>query len=58
LREIARFPTCGGTDVAVLDDDGGDANRGAVEFVVANSLTPDLRFAADTVRYQLSAGAR
>jgi hypothetical protein len=58
LREVATFPTCGGTDVAVLDDDGGDANRGAVEFVVANSLTPDLRFAADTVRYQLSAGAR
>jgi hypothetical protein len=47
LRIIATFPTCGATDVAVLDD--GDR----LELVVANSLTPTLRFAADTVRYSL-----
>jgi EPTP domain len=64
LVEVATFPTCGGTDVAVLaggDGDGeGDAGpgTGTVELVVTNSLTPDLRFAADTVRYQLGAGAR
>ena len=57
LREVATFPTCGGTDVAILAD-GDDASRGTVELVVTNSLTPELRFAADTVRYQLSAGAR
>ena len=55
LVEVATFPTCGGTDVAVLAD--GD-DRDTVELMVTNSLTPDLRFAADTVRYQLSAGAR
>ena len=55
LVEVATFPTCGGTDVAVLPD--GD-DRGTVELVVTNSLTPDLRFAADTVRYQLGVGAR
>ena len=55
LVEVATFATCGGTDVAVLAD--GD-DRDTVELVVTNSLTPDLRFAADTVRYQLSAGAR
>ena len=49
LREVARFPTCGGTDVAVLGD-GTDT----VELVVPNSLTPQLRFAAETVRYSLS----
>jgi len=26
--------------------------------VVTNSLTPELRFAAETVRYELTAGAR
>jgi len=56
LREVATFPTCGGTDVAILADD--DSSRRTVELVVTNSLTPELRFAADTVRYQLSAGAR
>jgi EPTP domain len=52
LHEVATFPTCGGTDVTVL-------NRGDVaELIVANSLTPELRFAAETVRYEFSAGAR
>jgi hypothetical protein len=53
LRVVAEFPTCGGTDVAVL-------GRGAdgVELVVSNSLTPELRFAAETVRYSLTLGAR
>ena len=56
LHEVATFPTCGGTDVAVLGDDHGDA--GTVELIVTNSLTPGLRFAAETVRYKLSARAR
>ncbi|HTZ29615.1 MAG TPA: hypothetical protein VMC83_36800 [Streptosporangiaceae bacterium] len=52
LHEVATFPTCGGTDVAVL-------NRGDVaELIVTNSLTPELRFAAETVRYEFSAEAR
>jgi len=54
LREIATFPTCGGTDVAVITREGGDA----AELIVTNSLTPELRFAAQTVRYELRAGAR
>jgi hypothetical protein len=54
LRETAAFPTCGGTDVAVMSREGGDA----VELIVTNSLTPELRFAAETVRYELRAGAR
>jgi hypothetical protein len=54
LHEVATFPTCGGTDVTVL----GDGDGGTVELVVTNSLTPQLRFAADTVRYELSVGAR
>jgi hypothetical protein len=49
LRVVAEFPTCGGTDVAVLRQPGGD-----IELVVSNSLTPQLRFAAETVRYSLS----
>jgi hypothetical protein len=56
LAEVATFPTCGGTDVTVLAD--ADGGTGTVEVIVTNSLTPDLRFAAETVRYQLSAGAR
>jgi hypothetical protein len=56
LHEVATFPTCGGTDVTVLSD--GDGNADSVELVVTNSLTPELRFAAETVRYELSAGAR
>jgi len=62
LAEVATFPTCGGTDVTVLADADADADggtgTGTVEVIVTNSLTPDLRFAAETVRYQLSAGAR
>jgi len=53
LAEVATFPTCGGTDVAVISE-GGEA----VELIVTNSLTPDLRFAAETVRYRLTVGAR
>jgi hypothetical protein len=49
LRVAAEFPTCGGTDVAVLRRAGG-----GIELVVSNSLTPQLRFAAETVRYSLS----
>jgi EPTP domain len=52
LHQVAAFPTCGGTDVAVRNH--GDV----VELIVTNSLTPELRFAAETVRYELSAGAR
>ena len=43
LHAVAEFPTVGGTDVAAVD--GG--------FVVSNSLSPDLRFAAETVVYAL-----
>jgi len=56
LHEVATFPTCGGTDVAVLGD--SDENAGPVELIVTNSLTPELRFAAETVRYELSVGTR
>lgn len=52
LRPAARFPTCGGTDVAVLSE----GTAGGIELVVTNSLTRGLRFAADTVRYSLSLG--
>ena len=48
LQLVGRFPTCGGTDVAVLTQ----AND--VELIVSNSLTAQLRFAADTVRYSLT----
>jgi hypothetical protein len=48
LRVVADFPTCGGTDVAVVER-GGD-----LELIVSNSLTPQLRFATDTVRYALT----
>ena len=53
LHEIASFPTCGGTDVAVLRGDGD-----TIELAVTNSLTPELRFAAQTVLYRLAAGVR
>ena len=59
LHEVATFPTCGGTDVAVLNDATRQRReRRSVELIVTNSLTPELRFAAETVRYELSAGAR
>jgi hypothetical protein len=48
LRLAGRFPTCGGTDIAVLTHDND------VELIVSNSLTAQLRFAADTVRYSLT----
>ena len=54
LRTVAQFPTSGGTDVAVLGDDGD----GGTGLVVSNSLTPQLRFATDTVRYSLSIESR
>jgi EPTP domain len=53
LHEVAAFPTCGGTDVAVIRRKDSDW----VELIVTNSLTPELRFAAQTVRYELRAGA-
>jgi hypothetical protein len=54
LQVVAQFPTCGGTDVAVLAGNSG----GGIELVVSNSLTPQLRFAAETVRYSLSLESR
>ena len=56
LREVATFATCGGTDVTVVG--GDDDNASSVELIVTNSLTPELRFAAETVRYELALGAR
>ena len=64
LHEVATFPTCGGTDVTVLGGGRGGGGGGAgpeagtIELIVTNSLTPDLRFAAETVRYELSGGDR
>lgn len=54
LHEVAAFRTCGGTDVAVLPTDDEDT----VELIVTNSLSPQLGFAAHTVRYTLTTGAR
>src|ERR1700689_2174666 len=51
LHEVATFPPGGATDGAVLGRGGSEA--GAVELIVTNSLTPGLRFAAETVRYSL-----
>jgi hypothetical protein len=48
LELAARFPTSGGTDVAVVG--AGDE----VQLVVSNSLSPQVRFATDTVVYSLS----
>jgi hypothetical protein len=53
LHVAAQFPTCGGTDVAVLGDEAD-----GTDLVVSNSLTPQLRFAADTVRYSMSVESR
>ena len=49
VRAVAEFPTRGGTDVEVRRRVDGD-----IEFVVSNSLSPDLRFASETVLYSLS----
>jgi hypothetical protein len=48
LQLVAEFPTTGGTDVAVIE--GTDP----VEFVVSNSLSPELRFSSTSVVYSLS----
>jgi hypothetical protein len=50
LELVGRFPTCGGTDAAPLS--GTDEAL----LVVANSLTPELRFGTDTVLYSISSG--
>jgi hypothetical protein len=51
LRPVSRFRTTGGTDAApVLDGD-------ELQIVVSNSLSPRLRFAADTVVYSLRCDA-
>lgn len=47
LAVAGRFPTCGGTDVAVLTGPDGP------ELIVSNSLTADVRFAAETIRYSV-----
>jgi hypothetical protein len=49
LELVARFPTCGGTDAALIS--GGDD----VQVVVSNSLSPELRFATDTILYSVRA---
>jgi EPTP domain len=48
LRVVKEFPTCGGTDVAVIECDD------EIQLAVSNSLSPSLRFANDTVLYSLS----
>jgi len=47
LSVVAEFPTTGGTDVAVLADVDGPL------VAVSNSLTAEVRFAAETVIYRL-----
>ncbi len=47
FAEVEGFPTCGGTDAAVIEEDG------ALKLVVSNSLSPEIRFANDTVVYGL-----
>jgi hypothetical protein len=51
LRVVTQFPTCGGTDVAVIDD--GDE----LQLAVSNSLSPGLRFANESVVYAMSTRA-
>ena len=46
---VAEFPTCGATDVQVVEGSPDD-----VRFIVSNSLSPDLRFANDTIVYSMS----
>lgn len=50
LVEVLRFPTSGGTDVAVLP--GSDGMR----LAVSNSLSADVRFSTDTRIYEFDAG--
>lgn len=51
LQVVAEFPTCGGTDIAVVEH--GDE----LQLVVTNSLSPELRFANDTVVYTFAPGS-
>jgi hypothetical protein len=51
LRLAAEFRTSGGTDVAVIED-GQE-----LQLLVSNSLSPELRFATDTVLYSVSAAS-
>ncbi len=48
LVVIEEFPTSGGTDVAAYSDEQG------ILVAVSNSLTADVRFAADTVVYRFA----
>ena len=48
LRVAAEFPTTGGTDAAVV------GRGGQLQLIVSNSLSPDIRFRADTVVYSLT----
>lgn len=48
LQVVDEFPTTGGTDVAVLPDEAGAL------VVISNSLSADVRFAADTVIYRFT----
>jgi hypothetical protein len=48
LQLVAEFPTTGGTDVAVIP------HTDPIEFVVSNSLSPELRFSTKSVVYSLS----
>jgi EPTP domain len=48
LRVAAEFPTTGGTDAAVI------ADGGQVRLIVSNSLSPDIRFRADTIVYSIT----
>ena len=50
LVAVAEFPTSGGTDVEVVACGAG------VEFLVTNSLSPRIRFATESVLYELSTG--
>ncbi|MFD7660291.1 hypothetical protein ACFV4N_40470, partial [Actinosynnema sp. NPDC059797] len=45
---IEEFPTFGGTDASFFEADG------KTFLVVANSLTPDVRFRQDSIVYELS----
>jgi hypothetical protein len=48
LRVAAEFPTTGGTDAAVI------AHGGQLRLIVSNSLSPDIRFRADTIVYSIT----
>ena len=49
LDVVAEFPTSGGTDVGVVA-----AGADETQFIVTNSLSPDVRFATDTVVYAMT----